>query len=253
MKIYFTFLSFLFFSSLTYGQINNNNFNLGSQSADFMMKRGSADTNWKRALVAWPTRLDINYNGDFTDGVVVQGSKLVVNGNLGVGTTNPLERLHILSESSNAITWPVIANNSFNSSTTDEYGVGIKLKHSVNSETSKWSGIASINEGGWANNSSLAIYTDATEKIRILSNGNLGVGTTDPTAKLEVSKPGTIGAKFNEAGSVFKLTDGGTTTMIMDGNEIYSNHDLHVGSSKDLYFKTNVIPTGSSTSVKSII
>ena len=39
--------------------------------------------------------LVINYDGDFEDGVFVGGPKLVVDGNLGIGVTNPTNRLEV--------------------------------------------------------------------------------------------------------------------------------------------------------------
>ena len=50
----------------------------------------------------------------------------------------------------------------------------------------KWSGIASVQESAWANASGLALFSDQTEKVRISAGGNVGIGTTSPSAKLEV-------------------------------------------------------------------
>ena len=107
---------------------------------------------------------------------------------VGIGTTSPLDKLHVSGTSANEIIWPIVAHNPYNNSTTNEYGVGIKLKHSSNNESGKWSGIASVNEGGWANNSGLALFSDATEKVRIKHNGYVGIGTTSPGTQLHVEK-----------------------------------------------------------------
>lgn len=53
-----------------------------------------------RALVhdGWQQGKDdlvINYDGDFEDGVLVGGPKLIVDGNVGIGTDNPQSKLHV--------------------------------------------------------------------------------------------------------------------------------------------------------------
>jgi hypothetical protein len=114
-------------------------------------------------------------------------------GKVGIGTITPIDKLHVVS-SSEDITWPIVANNMYNSSTKDGYGVGIKLKHSHDNEDWKWSGIASVNEGGWANDSGLALYSDGSEKVRIKHDGSVGIGTIN-TFGYRLAVNGAIGAK----------------------------------------------------------
>lgn len=57
----------------------------------------------QRALVhdGWQQGKDdlvINYDGDFEDGVLVGGPKLLVDGNVGIGTDNPHARLHVMGQ-----------------------------------------------------------------------------------------------------------------------------------------------------------
>jgi hypothetical protein len=47
---------------------------------------------------------------------------------------------------------------------------------------------------GTTNNRSLVIRTNNTEKVRVMPGGNVGIGTTAPNAKLDVSGSG--GATF---------------------------------------------------------
>ncbi len=77
--------------------------NLDSRGADFCLgkndgrSQGSSTSN--RALVhgGWINKdeLIINYNGDFEGGTYVFGPKFVVNGNVGIGTSNPTSALTV--------------------------------------------------------------------------------------------------------------------------------------------------------------
>lgn len=107
-------------------------------------------------------------------------------GKVGVGTSAPFSSLHVWSNE-DAITWPATISNSRNNSTISNYGVGLMLKHSSNNETYKWGGVASIQETGWANASGLALYANEKEYVRIKNNGHVGIGTTNPYGKLEIS------------------------------------------------------------------
>ncbi|UOB16274.1 tail fiber protein [Abyssalbus ytuae] len=75
-------------------------------------------------------------------------------------------------------------------------------------------------------------------------NGNVGIGTINPTAKLEIAKTGTIGGEWNPSGSYLTVTDGGNS-LIMDPNEIYGNTVLHIGTQTgDIVKFRNLTDTG---------
>ncbi|MEW7289114.1 hypothetical protein [Aquimarina sp. 2304DJ70-9] len=80
---------FLIHSIVVFGQMSNNAFRLNNDYGDLNMRRYiSGDLIWKRALVSGATKLHINYGGDFAEGTRIMGSKLIVDGNVGIGTTN---------------------------------------------------------------------------------------------------------------------------------------------------------------------
>jgi len=63
--------------------LGNNAFQFNAGSGDLLMRRyGAGDLVFKRAFVPQASELNINYGGDFSEGVKIMGSKLVVDGNM---------------------------------------------------------------------------------------------------------------------------------------------------------------------------
>ncbi len=119
----------------------------------------------------------------------ISGSNLYASStawNIGVGTTNPLDKLHISGANTSTVTWPLIVNNQYNANVTN-YGVGIKLKQSNDSELTKWVGLAAIAQTGYSNATDMGFFTsNGTERMRLTHGGSLGIGTTNPSSKLEI-------------------------------------------------------------------
>ena len=62
------------------------------------------------------------------------------------------------------------------------------------------------------------------------SSGNVGIGTTNPNAKLKIVQSGTIGGFWAPTKSFLTISDTGTSSLIMDSNEIYGSGTLHLGT-----------------------
>lgn len=95
---------------------------------------------------------------------------IVANGNVGIGTTSPVNNL--------GVNMPLVANSgiSLQSGAFEFARFGI-----VNPGTNNATYIGSIS------NNPFSIYTNNTEKITVLANGNVGIGSMNPTSKLTVA------------------------------------------------------------------
>jgi hypothetical protein len=127
--------------------------------------------------------------------------RITAAGNVGIGTTAPSAKLEVYAGSNstaNTILWGQTIRNEGNAATTG-YGAGLKLKNSSDSvpnELYKWAGVASVAGSNYSDRTDLAFYTnagviaEATEKVRITGDGNLGIGTIAPGAPLSVAGVG---------------------------------------------------------------
>lgn len=68
-----------------------------------------------------------------------------------------------------------------------------------------------------------------TANMILASNGKLGLGITNPAAMLDVRSSNSLDGKYSNANALLRVGDG-TTDLVMDGNEIYSNQGLVLGA-----------------------
>ncbi len=133
-------------------------------------------------------------------GIYVTGEdKNYFSGNVGIGTASPQKQLDIQQAGGTSLVYPARLVNTNNSINTG-YGTMLQFKNSTDGESYKWAGIGAVAQTAYSNNSRLVFYTqgdvsggggspavDPTEKMTILGNGNVGVGTTSPGTKLDVA------------------------------------------------------------------
>jgi hypothetical protein len=110
----------------------------------------------------------------------IQRISVTSNGNVGIGTSSPNRRLSV---SASGETIPLQINNA--STTAGQFA----LIRSVIS-TDQDNIASSVDFGGIrtaSNNADFIVRTNATERLRILNNGNVGIGTTSPAEILHIS------------------------------------------------------------------
>ncbi len=105
---------------------------------------------------------------------------------------------------------------------------------------------------GWRFNTAANKTSGISNALVIKSTGNLGIGTNAPTAKLEIKNNGTLGGHWNPGQSFLTISDTGTSSMIIDSNEIYGSGTLHIGTKSGDIVRFRTV-TETSTSEKMII
>ncbi|MFA6995623.1 MAG: hypothetical protein WC249_04465, partial [Patescibacteria group bacterium] len=160
--------------------------------------------------------------GDNTGNALSEKLSIVSDGDIGIGTTNPSDILHILKSG--------VANDYITTSIAE--GVNLRISNPGNN----WDGVAGLifeNSGGAVGTGYAKIgatikdISDSDlffqisnngvigEGMRITSTGYVGIGTTDPTTKLEV---GGVNYIKSYAATVSSLGASGNVVVMADNN-----------------------------------
>ncbi len=158
-------------------------------------------------------------------------------GPVGIGTTNPTQNLQVLGNEATAgkinavgVTYgPGAFLNAFTTAGLNDLGFSGFIASQALQTNRLYIGVHSpggVNESfiGTPDNNALALWTNATQRVTISSGGNVGIGTTNPAAKLhvesgvdsEVVRLTTINAEaqirfLHNAGSTYTTTLGSQT------------------------------------------
>ncbi|MBS7256143.1 tail fiber protein [Flavobacterium branchiicola] len=190
-----TLVLFLILTLKVSAQINSPNGN------NIFSYNGLADVTFKypergsggRAFVHAPYNvLSINFEEDFKGGTRIgttvlfkdYGNSFIAGGNFGVGTVNPLAKFQVDGGNILVRNFANVDNES-----------AIMIAHSINVTNYELAGtsIRTITQNAGENTYGLQFFTHESyltgqkEKMRILGNGNVGIGTTKPDSKLTVA------------------------------------------------------------------
>ena len=137
-------------------------------------------------------------------GTASEKVRILNNGNVGVGTTSPQGKLDIRTNAG------IPCQLFLNERTTDN---GLKLEQTATEsriQTTATQPIVIAGQSGNGTTSDIRFETRDTEHVRIAADGNVGIGTSSPSAKLEISR---LGNAWTGAAPV-----GGTGLFLNNGN-----------------------------------
>jgi hypothetical protein len=120
---------------------------------------------------------DLTNTQTFTGSLLVTGSNHTIFGNVGIGSTSPTKRFTVRSTTNDTTTFAGFYAENLTQGVELWYG-GIQM---AGSNTNVSLNLAS--KGA----ESIIFNTNATERMRIVSGGNVGIGTTSPVYRLEVN------------------------------------------------------------------
>jgi hypothetical protein len=120
-------------------------------------------------------------------------------GNVGIGTTNPSQKLHINNAAALTATYQKFTNGTATAGTT--LGIDSDGDFLINNEEEK----------------EIKLFTNDTQRLTIQSGGNVGIGTTSPVAKLNVD---------NDSALTYDPSANQATAIIANRNTSNTNNEV---------------------------
>ncbi|AXN58441.1 tail fiber protein [Synechococcus virus S-PRM1] len=152
------------------------------------------------------------------------------NGNIGIGTNNPLGKVHVESAATTA-GWQIRTDSAglnnesgFYRDANDHYELVLRNGSG---------GLSYLKNDGGASTANLLFTVQGSERMRITSDGLVGIGTDAPGKKLHVVSSESTSANFESTGSNSSIRFiNSTATNVYIGNKDTNNFHISTGGSE---------------------
>ena len=165
-----------------------------------------------------------------------EGFRIATNGNLGLGTITPLDKLHIVGNirmvDGNQGLGKIMTSD-FNGKATWQDATANAWGLNGNSGTNPTNNFI-----GTIDNQSLAFRTNNTERMTVLNTGNVGIGTSTPARKFQVSD----NSATTTNGQIYIEQSGTGDALMHIGNTGARHFNIGLDTSADS-FKIGTSPT----------
>jgi len=168
-----------------------------------------AGTGNLRLQTGGSTKLEVTSSGiDVTGGINTTG-------NVGIGTSSPNVKLEIYDADPYIRLTDSVAPTGY-SQVMGTFQGGLVLSADTSNSVA---------------NSLLRFDIDGTERMRITTSGNVGIGTSSPSAQLHLSSPNNIGGSSGTfSNAAIRIGTTSSSSMYLDSNEIHSSETINLFS-----------------------
>jgi Phage T4 tail fibre len=179
----------------------------------------------------------------------VETFRITSTGNVGIGTPLPIVKLDLGGTTDQDIgVKTALSNYAFYGAWQDEAIIAVNRRPSNGTFTQTTKGAASINLNSNTSGSYIKFTTNnivntlGVERMRIVENGNVGIGTTTPTEKLVVNGDGArIKIETSSSPSSYyaylesKYDAANPFNIVVQGTQMFGAKNIGIGSTPDTY------------------
>ena len=175
--------------------------------------------------------------------------RITSSGNVGIGTDNPTTKLYATDTQNGYVSYTFV-NDSNGSGAVNRIQLGNDASPGsaqlvvYGSQHSTLPNVFDINN---ANNNDMRLLTNNTERLRITSGGNVGIGTDNPPAKLSVDGSVIFGNTTSSGlGGTLRIVESGNSVYIQPGSNTSndSSCDLIISSTNGVTEKLRITSSG---------